>query len=77
MNMTLPVKQIYNSVQQTCNFIQVSGPTLTMVGNNYTLNQPGEVVIVYYADITRTYNGNTISYRVYSEPVTITFSAEI
>ena len=56
----------------TCGFTQLSGPTLTYSAEagGYTLEAAGTVTLVYYADVTVT----GAAYRVYSEPVTITFT---
>ncbi len=61
------------TVTVDCQFTQLSGPQLINTENGYTLDQGGTVVLVYYAD--RTADGGS-SYRVYSEPVEITFLSE-
>ena len=55
-----------------CGFTQLSGPTLTYSAEagGYTLEEAGAVTLVYYADVAVA----GTSYRVYSEPVTITFA---
>ena len=50
--------------------VQLDGPELVNDGGRYTLNSEGQVTVVYYAE--RYVSGNT-SYRIYSEPVTLTF----
>lgn len=50
--------------------IQLDGPELVSNGGSYTLNTEGTVTVVYYAE--RYVSGST-SYRIYSEPVTLTF----
>lgn len=54
-----------------CGFEQLEGPTLIKTEDGYTLAEPGTVTLVWYAD--RRTNGRT-QYRVYSEPVEITFT---
>lgn len=54
-----------------CELIQLDGPSLTKTDGEYTLTEPGEVVVVFYAD--RIAEGGA-EYRVYSEPVTIVFA---
>ena len=50
--------------------VQLDGPELVSNGGSYTLNTEGTVTVVYYAE--RYVSGST-SYRIYSEPVTLTF----
>ncbi len=64
------LKMIKGTLDVNCGFIQLSGPTLSSVEGGYTLSEWGSVTIVYYAD--RTADGGS-AYRIYSEPVTLTF----
>ncbi len=54
--------------------IQLAGPQLTEDDGKYTLNTEGTVTVVYYSDISLS-NGE--SYRIYSEPVSLTFKNEV
>ena len=71
IDLNKPLKMIQGTVQVNCGFIQLSGPTLVPVEGGLTLNEEGSVTLVYYAD--RTADGGS-KYRVYSEPVTVTFT---
>ena len=66
------VAKLVNSDMITCGFTQISGPELVWDENleGYTLVEVGEVVLVYYADVTV----NGAAYRVYSPAVTVQFS---
>ncbi len=67
------LKTIVGSVNIRCGFKQLSGPQLTETDNGFTLNEPGTVTLVWYAD-RKTDGGST--YRVYSSPVELTFVLE-
>lgn len=74
ISLTQTAVTLTDSFQTACGLVQLSGPNLTQTGSGYTLNTSGEVVVAYYADITQTHtNGTSITYRIYSMPVTITF----
>ncbi|MBR2371003.1 MAG: hypothetical protein IKA82_03165 [Clostridia bacterium] len=68
LNKTL--KLIFGTKNIKCGILQLSGPELESVDGGYTLTESGIVTVVYYAD--RTASGGS-KYRVYSEPVTLTF----
>jgi len=65
------VHRIAGSEKMKCNILRISGPMLVSAEDSLTSKQTGELTAVYYSDIT-TEGGST--YRVYSEPVTITFT---
>ena len=71
LNKTL--KLIKGSVNAECGFVQIGGKELVAVSGGYTLAEQGSVTIVYYA--TRKADGGS-TYRIYSEPVTLTFVDE-
>lgn len=52
----------------------ISGDELESSGNSYTMSQDGSAEVVYYADVTLD-RDTDITYRVYSEPVTVTWNA--
>ena len=64
--------KIVGKTKLSIGVIQVDGPELVTADGRYTLNSEGAVTVVYYAE--RYINGT--SYRVYSEPVTLTFVNE-
>lgn len=51
----------------------ISGDTLKSSGNSYTMSKEGSANVVYYADVTLD-RDTDITYRVYSEPVTVTWN---
>ena len=65
--------KIVGKTKLSIGVIQIDGPELVNDGGRYTLNSDGTVTVVYYAE--RYVTGNTL-YRVYSEPVTLTFVSE-
>ena len=73
LDLSKTLKMIVGTIPVDCGFIQISGPTLESMAGGYTLSGEGSVTVVYYAD--RTADGGS-TYRVYSEPVTITFDCE-
>ena len=64
------LKMTVGTRKVNCGFVQLDGETLVKNSNGYTLNEPGEVTLVWYTD--RTTAGGT-NYRVYSNPVKISF----
>lgn len=73
LELTKTVKLNLGTASAACGFIQLAGPALEATANGYTLNSAGKITLVYYVD--RVANGGA-SYRVYSEPVTLTFAEE-
>ena len=65
--------KIVGKTKLSIGVVQIDGPELVNDGGRYTLNSDGTVTVVYYAE--RYVTGNTL-YRVYSEPVTLTFVSE-
>lgn len=70
ISLTNTVKKNVGSVDAVCGYVQLSGGTLTEKDGGLTMNEAGSATVVYYVD--RTTDGGT-TYRVYSEPVTLTF----
>ncbi len=67
------LKLIKGTENANCGIVQLDGKELVDAGDGYTLNEVGTVTVAYYA--TRTTDGGS-TYRVYSEPVNITFISE-
>ena len=67
------LKLIMGTVNANCGLVQLDGNSLVSVKGGYTLNEAGTVTVVYYA--TRTADGGS-TYRIYSEPITLTFVPE-
>lgn len=59
-----------------CGIEQVAGTALTKSGKNYTMNTAGTATVVYYADVTLERGDKDLTYRLYSEPVDITFAED-
>ena len=59
-----------------CGIEQVAGADLTKSGDNYTMNTAGTATVVYYADVTLERGETDLTYRLYSEPVDITFAED-
>jgi len=72
IDLTQTVRKVEDkySAEEICGFVQLSGPQLVETEAGFTLNEYGEVTLVYYADTT----GGAVSYRVYGAPVTVTFA---
>lgn len=70
IDLTRTVQKIVGTEEVVCGITQIDGPALTASGDSYTLNEAGTVTVVFYAN--KTAEGGA-AYRVYSEPVTITF----
>ena len=62
---------IVGSVSADATVIQLDGPTLVSIHNGLTLNENGTVTVVFSAERR---SGGGMKYKVYSEPVTITFA---
>ncbi len=73
LELTKELKTIVGSVNIECGFKQLSGPKLTETEGGFTLNESGTVTLVWFAD-RKTDGGST--YRVYSDPVELTFVLE-
>ncbi len=67
------LKLIMGTANASCGFVQLDGSSLVSVNGGYTLTEAGRVTVVYYA--TRTTDGGS-TYRIYSEPITLTFIPE-
>jgi len=70
INLEKTLKLIVGDANINCGLVQINGNTLDSIDGRYILNEAGKVTVVYYA--TRTTDGGT-TYRVYSEPITLTF----
>ena len=70
INLEKTLKLIVGNASANAGLVQIDGKPLTATANGYTLSEAGTVTVVYYA--TRTADGGA-TYRVYSEPVTLTF----
>ena len=73
----LTVKKVLGEEKLDCNVQWISGDTLVSGENGYTMNAEGEATIVYYADVSLTRGSGALNYRVYSEPVTVTYGSPI
>lgn len=74
IDLTKKVRKTVGTEDVVCGLIQIDGPELSVSDGSYALNEAGTVTVVFYAD--RTAEGGS-AYRVYSEPVTITFAPAV
>ncbi len=61
-----------NGVSVTCGFTYVNGTPISESNGSFALDTVGKAEVVYHADITLERTGEDLTYRVYSNPVTIT-----
>ena len=73
INLSKTLNLIMGTANASCGLVQVGGKALTSTASGYTLTEAGTVTVVYYA--TRTADGGS-TYRIYSEPITLTFIPE-
>ena len=73
INTKLTVKSTLSESVMDCGIEWISGDPLTNTKNGYTMEEEGSAVIAYYADVSMERSYGTLSYRLYSEPITVTF----
>ncbi len=70
------VKKLNGTETVTCGVLPINQGNAVKSGDSYTMNQEGSATFVYYADITQERGYGNLEYRIYSEPVTITWNEE-
>lgn len=73
LNLDKTIQKVVGTETATCDVICLEGNVINKNGN-FTMVQPGDATVVYYKDISLERGYNTLTYRIYSEPVTITWN---
>ena len=76
LDLTQTVTKIQGTADVDCKVQWLSGDAIVRSGDSYTMNKEGSATVVYYTDITQKRTYGDLTYRIYSEPVTITWNED-